>query len=227
MDSFTDSLQLKGRVEVFHTLGAPRQIRGEEIKSHLPEEISSKLPRRYKSCELDFSNCQLISKEDSHNIIVGIGKDKVIEALTSGFINQIARMAVGDRGTIPSDPTQPKIAQATQTALFNEIYRADVDTVTLDVGVTPGTHEVKFIKTFSATVIPITAFSNQAVPVINEVGLIMADLLGGTPLPRADVASPATPEADESLFSIRTFKSVPFEAANEISITIRYTIYIA
>jgi hypothetical protein len=27
------------------------------------------------------------------------------------------------------------------------------------------------------------------------------------------------------LMSIRTFKSVPFEAANDISITIKYTVY--
>jgi hypothetical protein len=54
----------------------------------------------------------------------------------------------------------------------------------------------------------------------------MADLLGGAPLPRPPVAAPNTPDADESMFSIRTFKSVPFEAANEIAVTIRYTIYI-
>ena len=73
---------------------------------------------------------------------------------------------------------------------------------------------------------PITAFSNQANPIVNEVGLVMADLFGGNPLPRAPVAAPDPPDADEEVFSIRTFKSVPFEAANEIAITIRYTIFI-
>jgi hypothetical protein len=133
-------------------------------------------------------------------------------------------MAVGDRGTIPQDSTVPKVPVDTQTTLYNEVYRADVDAVVLNVG-TPTTHEVKFIKSFSSLIIPITAFSNQAAPVVSEVALITVDT-GVTPLPRAPVAYPTLPDADEKMFSIRTFKSVPFEAANEISVTIRYTIYI-
>lgn len=198
-----DSISLKGRVEIFQTKGIPNVTKG----------------------EIDFSECELLDTIVDHNIIVGIGKDKVIQALTTGFINQIARMAIGDRGTIPSDPTQPKVASPDQTELFNEVFRSDNDTFVLDIGNTPGVHEVKFIKTFSAVTIPLASFSNQALPVVNEVGLIMVDL-NEAPLPRADVAAPNPPLSDESLFSIRTFKSVPFEAANEISITIRYTIYI-
>jgi len=104
------------------------------------------------------------------------------------------------------------------------VYRADIDAVVLNVG-TPTVHEALFVKTFSAVDVPITSFSNQAVPVINEVGLITADLIS-LPLPRPPVAAPAAPPADEKLFSIRTFKSVPFESANQIAVTIRYTVFV-
>lgn len=221
-----ENLSFRGRVEMFQTRGVPKKILGEEIKTSLPPEFAQRLPKRYKSCELDFSDCELLDTYDRHNILLSLGKDKLIESLSTGFVNQIARMAVGDRGALPSDPTVPKVAQADQSGLFNEVFRDDVDVTTLNIGITPGIHEVKFIKTFSATVIPITSFSNQANPVLNEVGLVMADLFGGSPLPRNPVASPNLPETDESIFSLRTFKSVPFEAANEISITFRYTIYI-
>ena len=226
MKSIREGLAPKGRVEIFQTRGKPTLRYGEVISRKAPAGFEGRIPLIHKSCDIDFSNCEIIHKEDIRNIIVNGGKDKIIEAITTGFVNQVARMAAGDRGTIPSDPTQPKIPTEDQTALFNEVFRSDIDATVLDVGITPGVHEVKFIKTFSAIVIPITSFSNQASPVLNEVGLIMADLFGGAPLPRADVEAPNTPDADESLFSIRTFKSVPFEAANEISVTIRYTIFI-
>lgn len=212
-----DSLNPQGKVELFVTRGVPRVTPGKLIRS-FPTKI-------YDSAELDFSGVELLHHETIKNIILNIGKDKVIESLATGFINAIARMAIGDRGTIPSDSTVPKVPVATMTDLYNEVYRDDIDVTTLNVG-TPTVHEIKFVKTFSALTIPLTSFSNQANPVVNEVALITADLLGGNPLPRAAVAAPDSPDADERLFSIRTFKSIPFEAANEISITIRYTIFI-
>lgn len=177
------------------------------------------------NADIDFSDCQVIDHQDLKNIILNTGKDRVISSLTSGFIKTIARMAVGDRGTIPSDPTVPKTPVSTMTGLYNEVYRSDVDVVALNVG-TPTAHEVKFIKTFSALDIPITSFSNQAKPVLNEVMLVFCDLLSGTPLPRPAVTAPGVNLADEEGFSIRCFKSVPFEAANEMAITVRYTVFI-
>jgi hypothetical protein len=179
----------------------------------------------YRDATIDLSKCNVLHTEVLNNIIFNQGKDRVITSLTTGFIRTIARMAVGDRGTIPSDSTIPKVPVSTMTALYDEVYRSDVDVVTLNVG-TPTVHEAKFIKTFSALTIPLTSFSNQANPVVNEVGLVTCDLLSGTPLPRPDIAAPTANLADEELFSIRCFKSVPFEAANEIAITIRYSIYI-
>jgi hypothetical protein len=217
MKEIRDQLLPKGRVEIFVTRGRPALVLGAPIAN------VGNLPL-YSSCEIDLSSVELLEKQDLHNIVVNIGKDKVITSLVSGSMNVVARMVMGDRGTIPSDSTVPKSPTSGMEALYNNVYRADLDAVILNVG-SATVHEAKFIRTFSAVDVPITAFSNQANPVINEVGLVTADLIS-VPLPRAPVASPDLPLADEKLFSIRTFKSVPFEAANEIAVTIRYTIYI-
>ena len=210
-------LKPQGKVELFVTKGKPEIVPGKLVQQH-PIKV-------YDSASIDFSHTETLHQEVLKNIILNSGKDRVIGSLTSGFFKTICRMAIGDRGTLPSDSTVPKTPVATMTALYNEVRREDVEVTVVNIGV-PGVHEVKFIKTFSAIEIPQTAFSNQAKPVVNEVGLVMADLFGGTPLPRPAVSAPNAPNADEEIFSIRTFKSVPFEAANEISITIRYTIFI-
>lgn len=220
MKYISELLKPRGLVEVFATVGAPKLV---NLVGYQPNKMG--IPK-YLGGDLDFSSCKVvIGHQKSENIILDVGKDKVIESFTTGFINTIARMAIGDRGALPSDPTTPKVPTSDLPGLYNEVYRDDVDAVILDIG-TPEKHEVKFIKTFSAVDIPLTSFSNQATPIINEVSLITADLLVGNPLPRLPVSAPNVPDADEEFFSLRTFKSVPFEAANEISITIRYTIFI-
>ena len=221
MKSISENFQLRGLVEVFTSRGKPRM---KDLGGHMPNKFDLPVCRLGT---LDFSGCALLDYQKLENVILYTGKDKVIESLTTGFINTIARMAIGDRGTIPSDQTVPKVPTADLEGLYNEVYRADVDSIILDIGSDDGTHEVKFIKTFSAVEIPLTSYSNQASPIINEVSLVTADLLAGNPLPRPPIAAPNLPDADEAFFSLRTFKSVPFEAANEISITIRYTIFIA
>jgi hypothetical protein len=216
-----EPLAPKGLLELFVTKGRPNLILNGKVdnRHNLPV---------YKEHEIDFSGCEILDSIKKQNIIVNIGKDAVIKSLTEGFIKTLARLAVGDNGTLPSDSTVPKTPVPTMTGLYNEIGRSDADAVVLNIG-TPTVHEVKLIKTFSAADFPITSFFNQAKPVLNEVGLIMIDL-GAAPLPRADVYAPYTisnkPLDDELLFAIRTHKSVPFEAANDISVTIRYTIYI-
>jgi hypothetical protein len=211
-----DGLAPVGVVEIFTTIGRPRLILSSPVAGR---------PKTYREHELDFSGCQLLLEETHRNIIVNIGKDKTVEALAAGSINPIMRMAIGDRGTLPSDPTVPKIPVSTMSALYNEIYRADIDAVIITTG-TPTDHKVKFIRTFSAVDVPITSFSNQATPVVNEVALITADTIGGAPFPRLPVAAPAAPPVDEAMYSIRTYRSVPFVAANDIAVTIRYTIFI-
>jgi len=218
MVQIKEPLKLKGKIEVFVSKGKPVI----EFVDPLPSKYGTPL---YRAINIDLEKTTLVESFSAENIILNIGKDKAIQAMVDGSVNPIGRMAIGDRGTIPSDSSVPKVPVETMTTLYNEVYRADYDGVTLDVGVTPTVHEARFVKTFSATEIPIAAFSNQAKPVVNEVALVTYNpSIQG--LPRAAVWAPNTPMSDEALFSIRTFKSVPFEAANEISVTIRYTIFI-
>lgn len=86
-------------------------------------------------------------------------------------------------------------------------------------------NEVRFVCTFSAADVPISAFSNPAQPRVNEVGLVIIDPSAPEGAARPPVIAPAPSAPDEILGTIRTFKSVPFEAAEDITITIRYTIY--
>lgn len=220
-----DKLPLKGRFTVYVTRGMPRLIPGTRIETVPGPFGPVQAPKNlYRSCAIDLSQVRLISKQEINNIIVDLGKDEVIQSLTTGFVHPIVRMAIGDRGTIPSDQTVPKVPTADKTTLYNEVYRDDVDATVLNIG-TPTAHEAQFIKAFSSLVIPLTSFSNQANPIVNEVGLVTANL-NLTPLPRSAIAAPATPLADEVLFAMRTFNSVPFQAANEIAVTVRYTIFI-
>lgn len=86
-------------------------------------------------------------------------------------------------------------------------------------------NEVQFIATFNAFDVPISAFANPSQPRLNEVGLVIIDPTAAGGLVRAPVVAPAAPEPDEVVLSIRTFKSVPFEAANDITVTIKYTLF--
>lgn len=219
MNSMRDKFKVRGRVEITVSRGTPQITPGKLL-------FINKLSNKpiYDSIGIHVDPSKLISHETLENIVVNKGKDIVIEGLTTGNIDLIARMAIGDRGTIPSDSTVPKVPTSNLDVLYNEVYRADVDFFSLNTGGL--VHEVEFVRTFSALDISITAFSNQANPVVNEVGLITADVITGVALPRPAVESPASPDADEQLFALRTFKSVPFESANEISVTIRYTIFI-
>lgn len=159
------------------------------------------------------------------NIILNLGKAETINSLTTGTNRIIARIAMGDRGTAPSDPAVPKTPEASRTSLFSEVFRQDIEVTSTTT--TEDTNEVLFVASFRAVDIPLSAYSDQTNPVINEVGLIMLDLISGDPLPRPPVAFPNTNDLDEALFSMRTFKTVPFEAANETAVTVRYTIFIA
>lgn len=232
--NFKDSLGPQGRVEIFVTKGRPKL----RLMGYI--ENGDKSPF-YSDHRLDFTHCQIIDKIDIQNIILNQGKDAIIDSLTTGTIKKLTRMAVGDRGTIPSDSTVPKVPTATMTGLYNEVYRSDAEAIIKNIG-TATIHEVKLVKTFAAVDVPITAFSNQTKPVINEVGLVMINPAGSAGATRLPISGPYIyptgtppeiavspynyPPTDEVVFSLRTYKSVPFEAANDIAVTIRYTIYI-
>lgn len=212
-----ESIKPHGKVEFIITKKRPDLRLGKVVSDFHGLKV-------YDDVEIVYNELDLVGKTEIKNIILDLGKDSVISSLYTGNIKTIARMAIGDRGTLASDQTVPKSPTSDRTSLYNEVYRGDMDAVTANVG--NGFHEVKFIKTFNAADVPLTSFSNQSNPIVNEVALVMADLISGNPLPRPAVYPPSTPDTDELLFAMRTFKSVPFDASNDLSITVRYTIYI-
>lgn len=216
----TDKFRAKGHVEIFVTKGKPKvRTPGTKIENH---PIFHKIPVFNGKTEIDLSDVELIDSFEGPNIVVKTGTDRTVNAYQNGFMRVIGRMAIGDRGTIPSDSTTPKVPTKDMTALYNEVYRDDVDVVTVDTSGEDS--KITFVKTFSAIDVPVTSLSNQANPRINEVALIMVDALSGAPLPRGPVAYPDPNDADEEMFAMRAFKSVPFDQANDLSITVRYTI---
>lgn len=95
----------------------------------------------------------------------------------------------------------------------------------INITFTGTVNQCEFIATFDAADVALTAFANPSQPRVNEVGLVFIDPSALAGLVRAPVTSPDPNNSDEVLMTIRTFKSVPFEAANDITITIRYTIF--
>lgn len=179
---------------------------------------------------LVYQKGKLVDRTCYHNIITNIGKASVIQSLTSGTNRILARMAIGCQGALLSDQSVPKNPDVYRTALYYEIYRQDVEVTS--VTTQDDINEVLLVATFKAVDIPISSYANQTNPVVSEVGLIMIDQITGAPLPREAVASPTKPDGiggvnpDEALFAMRTYKTVPFEAANETAVTVRYTIFV-
>ena len=117
--------------------------------------------------------------------------------------------------------------------LFHEVYRADVGSVSesyITLAGTlssPTTHQATFTEIFSSLSIPTTPFLNPSSPVVNEVGLILLNPTASAgPLPRTPVVGGTNPPADELLFSIRTFPSVPFLIGLSVALTVEYTLYV-
>lgn len=87
------------------------------------------------------------------------------------------------------------------------------------------TNQVQFEAVFNAVDVPLSSFSNPVKPLLNEVGLVIIDPTAPDGLVRAPVFAPTAPPADEVVLSLRTFTSVPFQASNDISVTVRYTLF--
>lgn len=157
-----------------------------------------------------------IDKFSIKNIVVNNGKQLALEAIALGDKHQIFRMAIGSDGAMTGDLFSPKIPTAEETALYHEVYRKDI-------GATPtiGTRQATFIAEFNSVDVPDSSFLNASKRYINEAALIMGDgVLGG-----GDKYSPQPPDSDESMFSKRCFKSIPFDAGDDITITVRWSIF--
>ena len=124
---------------------------------------------------------------------------------------------------IPANTVVQSVNSGIQFTLSEDATAAGAQSLTIS----GAANECRFSATFNAVDVALTAFANPSQPRINEVGLVFIDPTAPAGIPRSPVTAPTTPPTDEVLLSHRTFKSVPFEVANDTSITIRYTIFMA
>lgn len=165
---------------------------------------------------------------DSPNFIVDGGVTAIRDALIgtngSGFLGSIFRMAIGDGGVPPGELFNPKLPDATwpaRTALFHEMLRQDIS-----VFETPTSASMRFTTNFNSTDITPTSYSLSD-KVINEAALIIGDgvlTIGGD---KKRVQDGDTPDADEVMVSMRTFKSASFDEAEDVTVTIVWTLTVA
>lgn len=167
---------------------------------------------------------------DSKNFIVNVGitaiRDILIGTNGGGFYGSIFRMAVGDGGVPPAELFNPKLPDATwpaRTALYHEIIRQDVSVFS-----TPTTASMRFVGSFNSVGIDPTGYS-LAAKVINEAALIIGDgvLTGGGDKKQVNKTVPDVVDADEIMMSTRTFKSTSFDDAEDVTITVTWTITVA
>jgi hypothetical protein len=170
---------------------------------------------------------------ESKNFIVDAGVSAIRDILVGvnggGFYGSIFRMAVGDGGTPPAELFNPYLADATwpaRTALYHEVLRQDITVFT-----TPTTASMRFVGSFNSVGVDPTSYS-VAAKVINEASLIAGDgvLTGGgdkKEINRIDPPGPDVADPDEVMVSTRTFKSASFDPAEDVTITITWTITIA
>jgi len=168
---------------------------------------------------------KLVEVIKEKNIILWQGRAETIKAIsqTSPFLYErvINRMVIGDLGTIPADSQVPKVPTPDLLGLYHEIYRKDIAAKTIVT--TFGDNYCQFTATFNASDVPLTSFANPTQPRVNEVGLVFID--PQVAVVRPDVYAPNAPQVDEVVASIRCFKSIPFDLSNDVSVTVRYTLY--
>jgi hypothetical protein len=167
---------------------------------------------------------------DGKNFIVDLGvtgiRDILIGVNGGGFAGSIFRMAIGDGGTPPAELFNPKLPDATWPAratLFHEVLRQDVSVFSK-----PTTASMRFVGSFNSADVSDTSFS-LAAKVINEAALVLGDgvLTVGGDKKQVNKAPPDTLDADERMLSMRTFKSASFDPAEDVTITITWTLTIA
>lgn len=172
---------------------------------------------------------------DSKNFIVDGGltalRDILIGTNGGGFAGSIFRMALGDGGVPPGqlfDPYLPDSTWPARTGLFHEMIRQDVSTFS-----TPEFNSMRFVGSFNSIDLDASSYS-LVDKVANEACLIAGDgvlTIGGdirqinSTLPHGSGGPPA--DSDEVMISMRTFKSASFDTAEDVTITVTWTLTLA
>lgn len=172
------------------------------------KDVDSATPTLYSTTGFSYTGNTTIGSFD----ITGLSS-------TVGITNGMVVTGTGiPTGTVVTNPTlSPSSIEVSNAATSNN------SGVTINFLGT--TNQVEFESAFNAVDVPLSAFSNPNNPLLNEVGLVIIDPTASGGLTRPPVFAPASPPSDEVVLSLRTFTSVPFSAANDISVTIRYTLF--
>lgn len=174
---------------------------------------------------------RLVSEVEDKNYILDKGHELAIDILCGDVKSQIGRMAIGDQGTLTGQPYVPKVPDSTwpaRTALFHEVLRKD-DEVSPSSPTQPTAKSMRFLCSFTSASIDTTSFTNSPY-VINEAGLYVmpstAVGAGSYGIEQINKIPPDTPGVGQNLFSMRTFKSQPFDPADTLTLTIAWTIFV-
>jgi hypothetical protein len=194
---------------MYNSAKKPRNLGMDKIKFR--GEITVKLYDRWGN---------LLDDYESENFIVNLGLETVIDILDGTSLSyRIFRMAVGDDGTLSGQPYVPKTTDSTwpsKTGLFHEVIRKNIDSNTQ-----PISKSMRFLTTFASADITPSSFTSSP-RVLNEASLIISD---GTQTGNNEIPQGYTPDASEKMLSIRTFKSMPFDPADTLTLAVGWTIY--
>jgi len=173
---------------------------------------------------LEFSNKngRIVQVIEDKNFIVDLGHELVVDILSGTVSSKIFRMAIGDQGTISGQPFVPKAPDATwpaRTGLFHELIRQNNNVPTQ-----PTSKSMRFLNSFQSANIDTTSFSTSP-RVVNEAALIISS---GSETGRQQVnkTPPDSLDPSENMFSIRTFKSQPFDPADTLTLSVAWTIFV-
>ncbi len=171
------------------------------------KDIDSRTPTLYSPTGFSYTGNTTLGS----NLLTGM----------SSTIGIVIGMAVAGTG-IPVGAVVSEIVNASTVKMSAAANSSNSGITIAFVGTV---NECQFITTFDAVDVPLSSFANPSQPRVNEVGLVIIDPTAAGGLVRPPVAGPSPNQPDEVLMSIRCFKSVPFEIANDVSVTIRYTIF--
>jgi hypothetical protein len=168
---------------------------------------------------------------DGPNFIVDAGKQAVLQQLGQAFgpilgpgRRIVRRMGLGDQGALIGSPFTPKVPDASwpaRTQLFWELGRKPPDTILF-----PTPKSVRFLTAFNSADFDPSSYSSSP-KICSEASLIIGDPDDGVAtLIQPNKASPDPIPPTDVMLSTRTFKSVPFDPLDAVTVTVLWTIFI-
>ena len=166
----------------------------------------------------------LVSEFEDKNFIVDKGHEIANNLLNGTFNGLVGRMGIGDQGTLSGQPYVPKTADATwpaRTALFHDVIRKDLDSATPGLSL----KNTRYLCSFTSASIAPASFTSSPY-LINEASLWLIPRVAGIPAVYGVEQASTGFNANQYMFSMRTFKSQPFDPADTLTLTIAWTIYV-